>query len=112
MADVVYQPAAIAQNASLSGAINIGEKVAVGILMPAVWDAANLSFQGSVDGSAFSNIYDSSGTELTVTAAAGRYILLDPSTFVGLTQIKVRSGTASAAVNQTTGARSLTVVTR
>lgn len=112
MADVVYQTAAIAQSGSLSGMIRIGEKVAVGILMPAAWDAANLTFQGSIDdGANFSNIYDSSGNELTVTAAASRYILLDPTNFVGLTQIKVRSGTSGAAVNQT-AARSLTIVTR
>lgn len=111
MADVVHQVAEIAQNASLSAAVSIGEKVAVGILMPDSWDAANLTFQGSVDGIAFSNIYDSSGTELTVTAALGRYILLDPSAFVGLTQIKVRSGTSGVAVNQA-AARALTIVTR
>jgi hypothetical protein len=62
MVDTVTQSANIAINASLSGAVNIGEKVAVGILMPAAWDAANLTFQGSVDGAAFSNIYDSSGS--------------------------------------------------
>lgn len=111
MVDTVSQSAAIALNASLSGAVAIGEKVAIGILMPAAWDAANLTFQGSVDGAAFSNVYDSSGNELTVTAAASRYICLDPTVFVGLNQIKVRSGTNGTPVNQT-AARALTIVTR
>lgn len=112
MVDTVSQTASIALNASLSGAVSIGDKVAIGIMMSAGWDAANLTFQGSVDGGQnFSNVYDSSGNELTVTAAAGRYIYLDPSAFVGLNQIKVRSGTSAVAVNQT-AARVLTIATR
>ena len=111
MSDTVTQTAVIAQSASLSGAIAIGEKVAIGILMPAAWDAANLTFQASVDGVNFSNVYDSSGNELTVTAAAGRYIELDPSVFVGINQIKLRSGTSGSPVNQT-AARTLSILTR
>lgn len=112
MVDTVSQSASIAINASLSGAVALGEKVAVGIVMPASWDAANLTFQGSADnGATFNNVYDSTGTELTVTAAGGRYIYLDPSAFVGLNQIKVRSGTSGSAVNQT-AARTITIATR
>ncbi|MBW7967570.1 hypothetical protein [Bradyrhizobium sp. BR 10261] len=112
MVDTVSQSAAIAISTSLSAAIALGEKVAVGIVMPSGWDAANLTFQGSADGGAtFNNVYDSSGNELTVTAAASRYIYLDPSAFVGLNQIKVRSGTNGTPVNQT-AARALTIVTR
>lgn len=111
MVDTVIQAANIANGASLSAAVNIGEKVAIGILMPAAWDAANMTFQGSVDGASFSNVYDSSGNELTVTAAASRYIYLDPTVFVGLNQIKVRSGTNATPVVQT-AARALTIVTR
>lgn len=111
MVDTVTQSANIAISTSLSAAVNLGEKVAIGILMPAAWDAANLTFQGSVDGVSFSNIYDSSGNELTVTAAASRYIYLDPTVFVGLNQIKVRSGTNGTPVTQT-AARALSIVTR
>lgn len=112
MTDTATQTAAIVINSSLSAAVALGEKVAVGIVMPASWDAANLTFQGSADGGqSFSNVYDSTGNELTVTAAAARYIYLDPSAFVGLNQIKVRSGTSASAVNQT-AARTLTIVTR
>ena len=110
--DTVSQAAAIAINSSLSGAVALGEKVAVGIVMPASWDAASLTFQGSADGGVtFSNVHDSSGNELSVTTAAGRYVYLDPSAFVGLNQIKIRSGTSGSPVNQT-AARTLTIVTR
>lgn len=111
MVDTVNQGVTVTSGGSLSGAVKLGDKVAVGILMSAAWDAAALTFQGSVDGSAFSNIYDSSGNELTVQAALGRYIYLDPTVFVGLNQIKLRSGPSAAAVNQTAD-RALTIVTR
>ncbi|GIQ73197.1 hypothetical protein [Bradyrhizobium sp. RD5-C2] len=112
MADTINNAVTIALGASLSGALYVGEKIAVGILMPAAgWDAAALTFLASVDGQNFSSVYDSSGNELTVQVAASRYIYLDPTAFVGVNQIKVRSGTSAAPVNQT-AARALTLVTR
>lgn len=97
-------PVIIQAGQSLSAAINVGEREVVGILIPAGWTAANLTFQANHDGeSAFLNVHDSAGTELTVTAAASRYIAFTESirtAFEGIRNLKVRSGTAGTPVNQ------------
>lgn len=102
----------IANGASLSGAGNLGPFRLVGLVMPADWTAANLTFQVSHDAdTTYNNLYDDEGTEVTVTAADDRYITLDPSVFAGINCIKVRSGTSGSAVNQG-AARTITLVTR
>lgn len=92
--------ATIANGASLSDAVDLGGKLLGGILMPAAWTAANLTFQASADGVTYGNVYDAVGDEYTVTAAASRFIALDPSMFSGAQYVKVRSGTAGSPVNQ------------
>lgn len=101
----------IPANAALSDAIDLDGVTLVGIQMPSAWDAANLTFQVSVDGSTFANLYDQAGSEVTVNASAGRYIVVDHLTFLGIRYLKVRSGTSAAPVNQT-ASRVLTVVVR
>lgn len=96
---IVYS-ATIANGASLSDAVGMENIILTGVIMPASWTAANITFQASVDGVTFNNVYDSLGNELTVTAAASRYIAIDPSVYAGMKYLKVRSGTSSAAVNQ------------
>ncbi|WP_027578481.1 hypothetical protein [Bradyrhizobium sp. Ai1a-2] len=91
----------IANGGSISGAIPIGDKVITGIVMPAGWDAAALTFQVSIDGGVnWSNLFDSSGNEVAFQAAASRFIAVDPTLWIGINHIKIRSGTAAAAVNQ------------
>lgn len=113
----------IALNGSLSDAIDLqidgghsGPGAPVFIQMPAAWDAAVLTFAASDllagtygkvmetrrDGAfeaADANVIVSQ--ELKVPAAAGEIISVDPSWFRGMRFIKVRSGTAGSAVNQT-----------
>lgn len=102
----------ILNGTSLSAAIPAGDHVPIGIAMPAAWDAAGLTFQVSCDGGVtFNELYDVSGNETTLTTAAGRYMPLDPSIWIGINHIKIRSGTAAAAVNQTAD-RILTLVSR
>lgn len=102
----------IANGTSLSAAVPVGTNVAIGIAMSAGWDAAGLTFQVSADGgTTWNELYDSSGNEITLTTAAGRYIPLDPTVWIGINNIKIRSGTAASAVNQTAD-RVLTVVSR
>lgn len=93
----------IANGASLSdiGVLN-GVNLAA-ILMPAAWTAAGLSFQGSLDGTTFGNVFDSIGAEVTIPSAAAtasQMILIPAGAFDGLQAIKIRSGTSGAAVNQ------------
>ncbi len=103
--------ATIANGESLSAAIDVSGKTLLRINMPATWTTANLTFQFSADNSTYRNLYKDDGTEYTVTAAASRAIVLDASAFLGVSYIKVRSGTSGAAVNQG-GARTIDLVTR
>lgn len=83
----------------------------LGIYMPAGWDAANLTFQGSPDGQNFYNMFDRAGNEINISAATGIYISLvipivqwdigSSSLFAPYQQIIIRSGTNALPVNQT-----------
>lgn len=95
--------ATIANGQSLSDAVALGTGFPAALQLPAAWTAAALTFQGSVDGGAtYGNIYDD-GVERTIASAsvvADRILSLDQRDWHGLTHIKIRSGTAAAAVNQ------------
>jgi len=96
--------ATIADGAALSDGVYCEGGVIVGIHMPAVWDAAVITFQVSMDNNAYLDAYSSAGAEHTLTVAADQHIWLDPSQFASYRWVKVRSGTTAAPVNQTTGA--------
>ena len=104
-------PFAIASGQSLSDPLDSQGLELLGILMPASWTAANLTFQGSPDGQSYADVYDRAGTEYTATAAASRLILLLPrDDLVPLRFLKVRSGTAGVPVAQAGGGRILTLL--
>lgn len=71
-----------------------------GIVMPAAWTAAVLTMQMSADDATFNDVYDQSGSEVTIQAGAARYITLNPADFVGANALKVRSGTTGTPVAQ------------
>jgi hypothetical protein len=102
--------ATIANGESLSGAIPVAPLVPIGIIMPASWTTAGLSFAVSVDDTNFYPLQDMSA-EVTAAAAAGQYIALLPSTFIGIVSLKIRSGTAGSPVNQG-AARTLILVSK
>lgn len=86
---VVQSTATILSGASLSGAIDLGPNRAFAIVMPASWTTANLTFQGSADGITYNNLYDDTGTEVSVTAAASQYIVVSsPAKLLGVRWIK------------------------
>ncbi|MDD3289074.1 MAG: hypothetical protein PHX43_08790 [Alphaproteobacteria bacterium] len=94
-------PTTISSGQSLSPALNLGGLRLFGIAMPAAWTTANLTFQVSSDGgSTWNNMYDANGNEVSVIAAASRFIALDPMNFASIQMLKVRSGTSSTPVNQ------------
>lgn len=85
----------------LSSVIQTNGVCVVGIEMPATWTSASMTFQGSVDGSTYQNIYDQYGNELVITVAGARDIYFDA--FIYLTAcnyVKVRSGTNASPVAQ------------
>lgn len=105
----VSRTVSIANGASLSGAVEIDDGSVNGIITPAAWTTANLTLQGSYDKENFFNVYDVDGNEVTINADASRYIILNPSDFLGMKALKIRSGTSGSPVTQG-AARSLTVV--
>ena len=90
----------IANGTSLSPEVDIGNKLLVGIAMPALWTAAAVTFQASFDGGVTWLNMQSASAELNYTAAQGQYICVDPSLWRGVVALKVRSGTAGTPVNQ------------
>lgn len=118
MAATVTQTAVIAESGNLSGAMDLGvvnyDSGILAIDMPAAWTAANLTFQASADDNTYDNVYDSDGNELTVSAAADRYIVLtegERSMLRGVRFLKVRSGTSGTPVAQD-AERSILLVVR
>lgn len=102
----------IANGASLSDEADVGEgRVLVGILMPAAWTAASMTFQAGAVSGALGNLYDEYGTEVEYTVDASRYVAVDIPTFASARYVKVRSGTSGTPVNQA-AERTITLVTR
>jgi hypothetical protein len=105
----------IANGQSLSGAINLGAHILCAIVIPAAWTAAALSFQVSDDlGLTWQDMYDSTGTEVTIplaAAVAGQRISINTALFAGADFLKIRSGTGGAPVAQG-AARTITLISR
>jgi len=104
----------IAINTSLSGATYIGDGDLVGIMMPAGWTSAGITFQSSYDGVTYQNLWDAAGNEITVSsssAVASQNITIDSDQFDGCVWIKFRSGTGASPVNQA-AARTITLLVR
>ena len=107
--------ATIPNGAAVSAAVNLRGEVLVGIRMSDVWDAANLTFQVSMDDVTYLDSYSAAGAEHVVTVTGvDTHIWVDPSNFAGYRWLIVRSGTTGTPVNQTTGAdpRVLELITR
>lgn len=92
--------ATIANGASLSDAINLGDDIPVGLQMPAAWTAAVVTFAASYNGSTYVSVRKNDGTEYTATVAVDQQVALDPAIMAACQFLKVRSGTAASAVNQ------------
>lgn len=109
--------ATIANGASLSGAFYVGAGELVAVDMPAAWTAAALTFQASVDGVTFQDLYDEAGNEVTVAVQPSQHVAIGEGGgaraehFRGAPYMKVRSGPAGAAVAQG-AARVLTFTVR
>lgn len=94
----------------LSGVVDLGYGVLQGFIMPGTWIAAALTFQASLDGENFYNLYDN-GTEVNMTVGVDRFVQLDPVKWQGIRYLKLRSGTAATPVNQT-ASRTIKLIVR
>ena len=100
MAYIDLQAATILNGAALSSAVPLGEKTIVGLVMPAAWTAAAVTFQVAVDDTTWNELQDGAGNAVSFTVAASQFIQIDPAKWRGVTAVKVRSGTSGAPVNQ------------
>lgn len=100
VANIYSEEFTIDTSTHLSASIDIAHWTPVGMMMPAAWTAANLTFQVAYDNSDFGNMYDAAGGEVTVTADTDIYIAIDPIDFAGCQYLKVRSGTSGTPVAQ------------
>lgn len=106
---VHYRNVIVASGSSLSSAIEFTGDIAgalpVGIQTPSAIDSAtSITFQVAYDGGSsatFANLYDSSGTEYTLTVSTSRSIILTPADFYGVRQLKIRLGTSGSPTTAT-----------
>lgn len=99
----------IAAGASLSGAGQKDGWRLVGYITDAAWDTQAVSFQASVNGTTYVNVYDAAAEYTQAGVTASTFHAVNPAVFEGANYIKVRSGTSGAAVNQV-DATSVTLV--
>lgn len=96
--------ATIAAAGNLSSAIDL-QDAKLHALSLSAWTTAAVTFQVSVDGTTYLNLFDTNG-EVTVASgnvATGRAIVLNKDTFEGFRYVKVRSGSSATPVAQTAG---------
>lgn len=96
--------ATILNTATKSNAVDLFERVLCGLIMPAAWTAADITFEGSND---LTGTYypvkkcDGSTTPIAAftvkTPSALDYIIFDPDSFSGLRYIKIVSSAAQGA---------------
>lgn len=107
-----YATVTIAGGASLSDAFRLEAATIVGVTTPSGWTTAAITWQVSVDGSTYVDLLDSTGTEISAAAvAASKAVATNPDHFLAWRYVKVRSGTAAAAVAQA-GGDAVTIVYR
>ena len=92
--------ATIANGASLSDALTLNGGKVVVIEMPAAWTAAVLTFQSSMDGTNYFNVYHDDGTEVYIIVDITRRVHVDIEALSQQKYIKLRSGTSSTVVAQ------------
>ncbi len=84
--------AIIAASSNTSAAILLFGLRAVGIFIPSAFTGTTITFTVSSDGVTYVALYDSTGTQVSVTVSTSRYIYFDPVIFAGIAYLKIVSG--------------------
>jgi hypothetical protein len=96
----------------LSTAVDLSAAKFIGIIMPATWVTAVLTFQvcPTINGT-FTDLYDDNGVEVSVSVAQGKAYTLNVAMWklAPWRYVKFRSGTTATPVDQT-ASRAITVV--
>ena len=105
-------PISIQSGTSMSDLLNLGGLRLFGLTIPSDWTTADITFQMSPDeGVTWFDVHDASGQPAKVSASADGFFAVDPRCFASIQNLRVRSGTAGAEVQQT-GDRSLQLILR
>lgn len=99
----VFKVVTIANGASLSNAQYIQGYDVVAIQKDATLAGTALTFQASLDGVTFANLFDASNTEVsctTTTLTALCHVLQQSKEIRGINSIKLRSGTSASPTSQ------------
>ena len=98
----VVKHATITAGEALSDAVDISHAKGVLLHIPSTWDTAGLSFQAEVGGGKFAEVYKADGSTPYGFAAAPAdgAVQMDMDVIGAADSIKIRSGTALSAVNQ------------
>jgi hypothetical protein len=90
--------ATIANGATSSDAVYLGDKLPVALQMPAAFTGASVSFTGSYDGVTYQAVTTgSAATPYSEGVAASKFVTLDPSMFPGFRWMKIVSASAEGA---------------
>lgn len=99
-------PAVIASSATTSGNVATNGGGLVGLIMPAAFTGTTMTFNGSDDGTNFYALYNTSGTQLSITVSTNRLILFTPGDLVGPQYLQLVSGSTEG------GARTIQCIVR
>lgn len=86
---------------AVSSAVNLAGRTPLRLLVGAAWTAADVTVQVSTDGTTWLDLYDNAAGVYTIKAAASRAVLLKAAELIGVTHLRLRSGTPALPVNQT-----------
>lgn len=87
----------VSESATVSSAIQLDGVVPIGIILPAAFTGTAMKFQFSHDDVTYTALYNTSGTEVSITVGTSRWIGLDKEDFLGAKSIKLVSGSTEAA---------------
>lgn len=98
-------PVTIPAGQSLSNAVPVVGRPVVGIIMPAAWTTAELSFLNGEDippWKEYQSVVDLKNKEMSLPVEAGIFMKLSGTEWLGFGYLKLRSGTAATPVPQAT----------
>jgi hypothetical protein len=97
-AQKITTTATIASGQTTSGAIDLGTARIWAIITPSALAATSVTFLASHDCAAYSPLYDSSGSAVSWTVAAARYVInADPAKWLSVRCFKLTIGAGEAA---------------
>lgn len=100
MAHLTKATATIAASGTTSGAIPCNGAIPVALQFPTMTGTA-MTFHVSLDdGATFTELVDTSGAAVSITVPDNKVVTLAPSTFAGVDQFKLVSGSSEAAARE------------